>query len=37
MHRKHAKFNNSFLRYSTYVISLGGFLFGYDTALLMVL
>ncbi|QAS69313.1 sugar porter family MFS transporter [Oenococcus sicerae] len=34
MHRKHAKFNNSFLRYSTYVISLGGFLFGYDTGVI---
>ncbi len=32
--KKESKINNSFLKYSTYVISLGGFLFGYDTGVI---
>ncbi len=34
MEPKKSKFNNSFLKYSTYIISIGGFLFGYDTGVI---
>ncbi|WP_439425661.1 sugar porter family MFS transporter [Oenococcus alcoholitolerans] len=34
MAKKSIKISNSFLKYSAYVISLGGFLFGYDTGVI---
>ncbi|PST70324.1 MFS transporter, partial [Oenococcus oeni] len=34
MKKKRSMINNSFLKYSAYVISLGGFLFGYDTGVI---